>query len=589
MQELILTGFSDFFPDEKKREEAVYLANFCFLNNPSVNFEDHRKFTFIDSPYKNWIDVEKASLYTDLFYDRILPAVCEAMNEIFKVDKSEKYWSIVLIRYLHSFIHIYYDRYLRLLSLKKKQSVFRIKILNYSEVFIPDENDFFNQVTDSHYYNLNLLSDFLRENEFGNDILRFDSNILPKNRYRVNSFGKEIKRKIKKIIKNKYIAFLKYRYNPINHIRLGLVYGLSEKQKFSLLPSNKTDRIYNKSENELYVESVFANTSLLSNRTLKFDVQNEFEEVFRKNFFRYLPEEFKTIKIVKNNPYKVWLGMDVYNSNRFLVADTVERGGRWYSVQHGGGYGQISNFPLGKIEYFLSNGFISWGWKYSQSGYKNNIIPLSSPSLSILGMHERKNNEILIITHTYFVYSIRLQSIMLPEMVLDYTNDLINFCEHLSQNDSYEYKVKTTNMSWANHSYLKNKLPKGIEILDLDSFDIVKKMRNSSLCVLDHLGTAYLQSLAMNIPTLLFWNPNHFKESSEFKVFLDLLRGAGILFDDWKAAANKLDEILEIGIEKWWLQDRIQIVRNEFLHNHARISSEWQGEWKRFLAELADI
>lgn len=176
MQDLILTGFSDFFPNEKQREKAVYLANFCFLNNPSVDFEDHRKFTFLDSPYKNWTNVEKASSFIDSFYDRVLPAICETMNEIFKVDKSEKYWSIILIRYLHSFIHIYYDRYLRLLSLKEQQSKFRIKILNFNEIFIPDENYFFNQVTDSHYYNLNLLSDFIRENEYGNNVLRFDIN-----------------------------------------------------------------------------------------------------------------------------------------------------------------------------------------------------------------------------------------------------------------------------------------------------------------------------------------------------------------------------------------------------------------------------
>ncbi|EMY76224.1 transferase, TIGR04331 family [Leptospira weilii serovar Ranarum str. ICFT] len=589
MQDLILTGFTDFFPDEKQRVDAVYLANFCFLNNPSVNFEDHRKFRFIDSPYKNWTDVEKASSYIDSFYDRVLPAICERMNEIFKVDKSEKYWSIVLIRYLHSFIHIYYDRYLRLLSLREQRSKFRIKILNYNEVFIPNEDYFFNQATDSHHYNLNLLSDFIRENEYGNNVLRFDVKAPSERANAVVPFWRKIKQKGKGILKNKYFALLKYRYNAIDSIRLGLVYGLSEKQKLSLLPSNKLSRIYNKSKDEIQIESIFPNKNQSFVETLKFDTQSEFETVFKKNFFRYLPDEFKVLKMAKRNPYKIWIGMDVYNSNRFLVADTLERGGSWYSVQHGGGYGQISNFPLGKIEYCLSDGFISWGWKYDQSGYKNNIIPLSSPSLSILGKHEKRNNEILIVTHTYFVYLIRLQSIMLPEMILDYTDNLISFCNHINQNDAYEYKVKTTNMSWANHNYLKNKLPKGVEILNPDSFDIVKRMKNSSLSVFDHLGTAYLQALAMNVPTLLFWNPNHFKESSEFKIFLDLLREVEILFDDWKAAANKLDEILKIGIEKWWFQDRIQIVRDKFLLNHAKISSEWQGEWKQFLAGLVNI
>ncbi|MDI7217530.1 LIC12162 family protein [Leptospira santarosai] len=586
MVDLVLTGYESFFPDEKHREDAVYLANFCFLNNVNVKFEDYKKYKFLDPPYKNWNDVENASKYADSLYDRMLPSVCKVMNEEFKTDKSEKYWSVVLIRYMHSFIHVYYDRYLRLLALKNQtHTKFQIKILNPGKVFISNEGEFFNLVTDSHCYNLNLLSDFIRKNDYGNEVLTFDIESPFEKKQVIDSFWKRNKQRSKNIIKNLYFELLKYRYNRINSARMGLIYGLSEKQKFELLP--RVEKCFSlKSESNMLIETIHADAKLFSTRILDFEVQSEFEETLSKNFFRYIPEEFKVLKIVKKNPYRIWFGMDVYNADRFLLADTLENGGKWYSVQHGGGYGQIESFPLGKIEYSLSDGFISWGWQYNHSGYGGNIHPLSSPSLSKLGLHCRKNNEILVITHTYYVYLIRLQSIMLPETILDYTNNLINFCNHIKKNNSYRYKVKTTEMSWANHDYLQSNLPKEIELLSSDNFDITKKMKISALCVIDHMSTTYIQSLAMNVPTLLFWNSKHFKECSNFNKYLDLLKKAGILFDDPFAAAQKLNEILETGIENWWLDKKIQAVRRELLWNYGRTSSEWKGEWKLFLENL---
>ncbi|QOI43084.1 LIC12162 family transferase [Leptospira interrogans] len=586
MTDLILTGYESFFPDETHRENAIYLANFCFLNNANVKFEDHKKYKFIDSPYKSWSDVEIASRYIDSLYDRMLPAVCKTMNEVFNTDKSEKYWSVVLVRYIHSFIHIYYDRYLRLLVLKNHvHTKLRIKVLKHSKILIRNENDFFDLATDSHYYNLNLLSDFIRKNDYGNKIIAFDIEDPLEKKQKIDSFWKKNKQRSKSIIKNLYLELLKYRYNKINSVRMGLIYGLSEKQKIELLPNLKKGFSV-QSQSDMRIETICADKKSFSMKVLDFEVQSEFEEALSENFFRYIPEEFKVLKIVKKNPYKIWLGMDVYNSNRFLLADTLENGGCWYSIQHGGGYGQISNFPLGKIEYSLSNGFISWGWKYDHSGYGGNIYPLSSPSLSRLGTHHRKNDEILIITHTYFVYSIRLQSIMLPEMVLDYSNNLINFCNHIKRKNSYKYSVKTTKMSWANDGYLKKMLPNGVEILNSDNFDVVERMKNSALCVVDHMSTSYLQALAMNVPILLFWDSNHFKESSDFKMFLDLLKEAGIFFNDPILAANKLNEVLDIGVENWWLDEKIQAVRQEFLWNHARISPKWESEWRQFLENL---
>ncbi|UVD77428.1 hypothetical protein LIX27_06285 [Leptospira borgpetersenii] len=286
-----------------------------------------------------------------------------------------------------------------------------------------------------------MLSDFIRKNNFGNEVLTFDVKNTFEKKQAIDSFWKKNKQKTKNVIKNLYFKLLKYRYNKISSIRMGLIYGLSEKQKMELLPIVKNTSSL-QSESSILIETIYADIKSFSTRVLNFEVQSEFEETLSENFFRYIPEEFKVLKIVKKNPYKIWLGMDVYNSNRFLLADTLENGGTWYSVQHGGGYGQIYNFPLGKIEYSIPNGFISWGWKYDHSGYQGSIYPLSSPSLSKLGTHCRKNDEILIITHTYFVYSIRLQSIMLPEMVLDYTNNLIDFCRYIKKIILINIKLK---------------------------------------------------------------------------------------------------------------------------------------------------
>jgi len=56
----------------------------------------------------------------------------------------------------------------------------------------------------------------------------------------------------------------------------------------------------------------------------------------------------------------------------------------------------------------------------------------------------------------------------------------------------------------------------------------------------------------------------------------------GILHDTPGSAARFLNEIGN-NVEKWWLNDEVQEVREKFCDNFAFSSADWKADWETFL------
>ncbi len=104
----------------------------------------------------------------------------------------------------------------------------------------------------------------------------------------------------------------------------------------------------------------------------------------------------------------------------------------------------------------------------------------------------------------------------------------------------------------------------------------------SKLCICTHNATVFLETLAMNFPTIVFWNPVYYEINDDAKPFFDMLREAGILFHCPEAAAAKVNSI-EDNIEQWWYSDSVQMARKKFCEQYAHSSDDWAHEWGEFL------
>lgn len=115
--------------------------------------------------------------------------------------------------------------------------------------------------------------------------------------------------------------------------------------------------------------------------------------------------------------------------------------------------------------------------------------------------------------------------------------------------------------------------------------DLLKKLVNSFLLVLDHPGTTWNIAMAMNIHMLLYWNPNWFTFNENAKKYLNRFRELNIYHEN-----SLIKQILNMNVRQkydyinnWWYSDQIQNLRVERMHNYAMTDKIWKKKWLKSL------
>ena len=580
MKELVLTGFKDFWPKDEKN--AIFLGTWCFANNLKYKFWDQRDFVLVPSPWGSHEDILKASLYIDSLVDRMIPSLSVLMNRLHRVDMSERFWKTYLIVWLIHWLGHCYDRYLRLKQLEQGGEIFKVKVLNSRAHPTKDYWDYMDKVTKSHYYNLSLMSDIIRACQFKFIIPEMVD--IPCEVNREDNFKKRLFIKPKRLLRLVKSTLMDYLNSSVY---LGSIYGISLIDRL-YLQLRYDPFFFFRARGSGKSTEVKVDRNDLVRQDFKFGSRNEFEKIVETLLLRYIPEDllkFYPRKSEDMPKIKIWIGNDVYYSEKdaFRIAEVCEHGGRWISAQHGGGYGYFLSFPLSKIEYETSGGFITWGWNEKHI-YPSRYYPLTSPMLSKLPKHKEKSERIFYIGTMHPAYSYRLQSALQPEDLLDYLECKKRFFLNLSRDVRSKVRYKPYP-----HNYGMNEVEYLADVLSMHQFQIkgiaVKELKSSRLVVIDHPGTSLHESFSMNTPTILFWNASYLASTPLASPYFDRLRSVGIFFDTPEEAAKKVNEIWD-DVQGWWQQSEIQSAKNEFCYQFARTSKNWRKEWVKFLKGL---
>ncbi len=111
-------------------------------------------------------------------------------------------------------------------------------------------------------------------------------------------------------------------------------------------------------------------------------------------------------------------------------------------------------------------------------------------------------------------------------------------------------------------------------------------LEESNLCICTNNTTTFLETLASNYPTIIFWDNALFEIREDAVNKMKLLEDAGILFYCPIKAANKVNDISK-NIEEWWGNPILQKSVAEFSNNYAYKSKDWKKEWKIFFNKIA--
>jgi putative transferase (TIGR04331 family) len=561
------------------KKPILFLGEWCKLYHRKTKWQN------LDSelvPY-HWDNREllKSNYsYLNDFYEIILESLSLKLNNIHNVSFSTKYWRILIGPWLGEFLQIIFDRWTMLDIAYKNYTVEKVKLISHSFIDgIPsDMNEFQKFITQDSWNELiyGEIIQFLNKTNIEwvkisvrkenstpgkKSIYNFDLLI---SKFKIYCY--KLGNTISGLLGNKSDYFFLTTYLPRNY------------EWLLQIQLNQFPKIWaTKKILKLQIDS-----SLRKNMKIDFNTKNQFEDIAINLIFKYIPVCYiEGYQKLSNSVSKIsWpkTPKAVFTSNRFFeddffkawVAEKLESGVPLIVGQHGGNYG-TSLFSFSQDhEIKIANFYYSWGW---DDPSKPNIVPMFN--LKMVGKKSTWNSKgkLFLVTMELPRYSYWLYSIPIASQFLYYLEDQFRFIEALSPIAKEELFIRLSpgDFGWAQRERFIEKFP--WLLIDDAKISIFERMKDIRLYVATYNATTFLESLYLNIPTIMFWDFK-FSEINQFaKPFYDELVLNGILHDSPESAADKINEIWN-DVESWWESKEIQNARISFCSRFSREVNE---------------
>lgn len=285
-------------------------------------------------------------------------------------------------------------------------------------------------------------------------------------------------------------------------------------------------------------------------------------------------------------PLLVLAGSWIYYQDHFRLAaaQCVERGARLLGFQHGGQY-RTARVPVGEAhERAISDVFLTWGWSATQKDDKLRDVPV--PNLSALPRRAplSQRSDILVVTTNGMANPHHLYHMPQGRQWEDFFSWLERFLVAAAEGHKAELclRLLPKDYGWGLRPRLQARFPD----LRLDSHGVAfhKRLLDARLVVTDHPGTPFLETLALDVPSLHFWQRDRWETSPDTEPYFEALRAAGIVHDDPESAARKLSEVCG-DPEAWWAGEAQRKARGDFARLFARTDPSWLEAWADLLSE----
>jgi putative transferase (TIGR04331 family) len=100
--------------------------------------------------------------------------------------------------------------------------------------------------------------------------------------------------------------------------------------------------------------------------------------------------------------------------------------------------------------------------------------------------------------------------------------------------------------------------------------DLIRQCR---IYVSTYNATTYLESFTMNVPTVIFWNQEHWELRASAQPYFDELEKAGIFHKTPEGAARHVAMVWN-DVQAWWERSDVQKVRQKFCERYARMPDD---------------
>jgi len=159
---------------------------------------------------------------------------------------------------------------------------------------------------------------------------------------------------------------------------------------------------------------------------------------------------------------------------------------------------------------------------------------------------------------------------------LDYLDDQFQFVESLPKRlqDLLTVRLYFQDFAWEQEKRWSDRFSN--IALDLGKKNINELIAKSRLYVATYNAATYLQAFTMNIPTVIFWNSQHWEIRDAAIPYFDELKQVGIFHETPESAALHVSEVWD-DADGWWKSKPVRDALEQFKSQYCDIDCDLTG------------
>lgn len=259
------------------------------------------------------------------------------------------------------------------------------------------------------------------------------------------------------------------------------------------------------------------------------------------------------------------------SSTSFRYAAFAQRriGTRLLIHQHGGGYG-IDGRHLGEDhDVALADTFLTWGWTRADRDVRP--LPTAFPDHD----DERVGGDLLLMSLPVTGHFYRLQPFVVPHHVERAVEETLDFVGGLAAGTRIRVRSSGPDVFPLHRVHGAD----ATVVADDGRGTGARAASRASLVVHNYLGTSWLETLAMDVPTICFFDASTFAPRDSARPFLEALARVGVIHHSGADAARFLVS-LNGDPSGWWGSSAVREAREAFVARFANFSDDWLGAWR---------
>lgn len=584
---LVTTALESSWPDE---EPVLFLGEWCrrFSRRDHWSNLDHEVLTY------HW---DASSLFAEDFqyvsrlYERVLVDLTYTLNQLLQVDHGVRYWRILIGPWLRQFIEILCDRWRSIECVVNRAEVSYTIVLDGSQsVGVPMDIVGFHRLYNSEEWNHGVYAAILkrfpqverrykyRETSATSVPLPAPLHLSWKREPKVAALAVWSRAAARRVGDNGVVLvapYLSWSDELAAHLRfrqVPLIWSFVPQATPTMEPGTR-------------------DWSLSGHPT------DPFDQFVREMIPVHIPVAYsdgypELLATVDESPWpkkprliftsNAHIGNDLFKA---WAAKCVEDDTQLVIGQHGGMFGNLKFCSSEDHDRAISDAYLTWGWTDPSDARAKPVGRLVG--LKPLALAHNSQERAVLVTVTFPQQAYRGMSVPIAGQWLDYLEDQFKFVEALPEHIRSALLVRlfSRDHGWHQVERWQCRWPE----IELDPGDqsIHNLIAKSRVYVVSYNGTPFHESLALGVPTIMYWNPEHFELRDAAASSFSHLEKAGILHYSPVSAAKKVVEIWD-DPDGWWASAQVLSALSLFSEEQNQSPDSVVGRVTETLREIMD-